>query len=165
MKKILAYILISIVINTTLMSVSVLANSANSQENFDNNERVLIAVREYQPAIIDKPETLPGPSQADQQEANETAAKNTDSNSPPSPLITMLTQKLLPKATTGLIGFVGITAFIMLIVSGVRFVTAYGNDEAVTKAKTEAIYAVVGLVLSLLAYTIVIIIANIEIKP
>jgi hypothetical protein len=118
------------------------------------------AGRVYQPPTIDKPATLPGPSAKDQIAANE-ASKNSQDGT--TPLVTMLTQNLIPRITTGLIGFVGVTAFVMLIVSGVRFVTAYGNDEAVGKAKTEAIYAVVGLVLSLLAYTIVTIVANLEI--
>jgi hypothetical protein len=149
MKKILVYICLSLAINTFLMSAVTLADSPNIQE------KVLIALdRPFQPAIIEKPATLPGPSAEDQ-----LAAKG-DKKS----LISMLTQKLIPKATTGLIGFVGITAFIMMVVSGIRFVTAYGNDEAITKAKTEAIYAVVGLVISLLAYTVVTNIANIDKK-
>lgn len=50
----------------------------------------------------------------------------------------------------------------MLIVGGVRFSVSYGNDEAIGKAKNEVIWAIVGLIISLLAYTIVKIIANID---
>ena len=56
-------------------------------------------------------------------------------------------------------------SFLMLIVSGVRFVVAYGNDEAIGKAKNEAMYAIIGLVIALLAYTIVSIVANLKIDP
>ena len=76
----------------------------------------------------------------------------------------LLTQRVLPRYIVTLVGFVGIGALIFLVVSGVRFAMAYGNEEDITKAKNQAIYAIVGFVIAILAYTIVSIIANLELK-
>jgi len=149
MKKLIAYILVAIVINS-LIGVVNLAY-ANNEPTQNNESKILIAERKYQPAIVPKPDTLPGPEDT-QKDGNKLDTR------------TILTEKLLPKATTGVIGFVSITSFVMLIVAGVRFSVAYGNDEAIGKAKTETIWAIVGLIISLLAYTIVKIVANIDIS-
>ena len=63
-----------------------------------------------------------------------------------------------------MIGFVGSMAFLFLVVAGVRYITAYGDEEAAGNAKNQAIYAVVGLVIALLSYTIVAIITNINLE-
>ena len=49
----------------------------------------------------------------------------------------------------------GAVAVIMIIWSGIRYVTSAGNQTAVVSAKNTLIYAVVGLVVALLAYAIV----------
>lgn len=122
-------------------------------------EKFLLAEdREYEPPLIPKPNTLPGPTKEQQEKSNE----NTGSNAG---IRTLITNILLPKATVTLIGFVGITSFLMLVVGGVRFVVSYGNEEAVGKAKNEIIYSIVGLVIALLAYTIVTIISNLQFVP
>jgi hypothetical protein len=54
-----------------------------------------------------------------------------------------------------LIKFVGVVAFILLVVGGVRLVVAAGDDNAVQNAKQMITYAIVGLVVALLAYVIV----------
>jgi len=148
MKKIALYILISIAVPYLLGITSAFANSQNNPQFTDTHN--LIAERKYQAPLIDKPDTLPGPDVKDQ----------TGKEIPKTR--TILSQILLPKATTGFIGFVSMIAFLMLVISGVRFVVAYGNDEAVGKAKNEAMYAIIGLIIALLAYTIVAIIANLD---
>lgn len=49
----------------------------------------------------------------------------------------------------------GAVAVIMIIWSGIRYVTSAGNQTAVVSAKNTLIYAVVGLIVALLAYAIV----------
>ncbi len=61
-----------------------------------------------------------------------------------------------------MISIVGGMSLIFLVIAGVRFATAYGTDESITKAKDQARYAVIGLVIAILAYTIVRIVSNIE---
>ncbi len=58
--------------------------------------------------------------------------------------------------TVNVLSFVvGIVAIIMLIISGIRFVTSAGNSNSVSAAKSTLIYAIVGLVIVALAQIIV----------
>lgn len=50
---------------------------------------------------------------------------------------------------------IGILAVIVIIYAGITFITAAGNPSKVAQAKTMIIYAVIGLVVAILAYTIV----------
>ena len=53
------------------------------------------------------------------------------------------------------LGLLGLIAVAFLIYAGILMVTAGGNDEQVTKARKVIMYAVVGIVIILLSYTIV----------
>jgi len=68
-------------------------------------------------------------------------------------------QGTLGQNITGIINFflglLGLVAVGFLIYSGVLMVTAGGNDEQVTKAKTTITYAVIGIIIILLSYTVV----------
>lgn len=55
----------------------------------------------------------------------------------------------------GLFGFIGILGVFILVVNGVRYITARGDDEQTEKAKSGITYAVLGLAISALAYVIV----------
>ena len=50
---------------------------------------------------------------------------------------------------------VGIMAVIMIIWGGIRYVLSAGNSAALTSAKNTIMYAVIGLIVAILAYTIV----------
>ena len=50
---------------------------------------------------------------------------------------------------------VGVLAVIVIIFSGVTFVMSAGNSQTIQKAKTTIIYAVIGLIVSILSYAIV----------
>ena len=54
-----------------------------------------------------------------------------------------------------LLYLVGALAVIMLIVGGIRYTTSAGNSANVTAAKNTIMYALIGLVISILAYVIV----------
>ncbi|PIR96863.1 MAG: hypothetical protein COT91_04340 [Candidatus Doudnabacteria bacterium CG10_big_fil_rev_8_21_14_0_10_41_10] len=59
-----------------------------------------------------------------------------------------------------------ISALLFMVISGFRYVTSAGNDEAVTSAKQNLIWAVVGLVVILLAWVILsVIVKSIEKGP
>lgn len=49
----------------------------------------------------------------------------------------------------------GVVAVIMIIIGAFRYVTSSGNSGAITSAKNTILYAVVGLIVALLAYAIV----------
>lgn len=50
---------------------------------------------------------------------------------------------------------VGVVAVIMLIIAGIRFMTANGNSNNIASARSTMIYAIVGLVVVALAQVIV----------
>lgn len=50
---------------------------------------------------------------------------------------------------------VGILSVIMIIYAGIRYVTAHGDKGQVEGAKNTLIYAIVGLVVSIVAYALV----------
>ena len=50
---------------------------------------------------------------------------------------------------------VGAVAVLMLIVGGVRYVISSGNQEQVTAAKNTIVYALVGLIIAILAFAII----------
>lgn len=54
-----------------------------------------------------------------------------------------------------LIYLVGAIAVIMLIIGGLRYVISQGNKDSVNSAKDTILYAVIGIVVAILAYAIV----------
>ena len=50
---------------------------------------------------------------------------------------------------------VGVLAVIVIIFAGVTFVMSAGDSQTIQKAKTTIIYAVIGLIVSILSYAIV----------
>lgn len=54
-----------------------------------------------------------------------------------------------------LIYLTGAIAVIMIIIGGIKYVTSNGDSSGVTSAKNTILYAVVGLVVAVMAYTIV----------
>jgi len=53
------------------------------------------------------------------------------------------------------LGMLGLVAVAMLIYAGVLMVTAAGDEEAIGKAKKIITYAVIGIVIIVLSYTII----------
>lgn len=54
-----------------------------------------------------------------------------------------------------LLFIIGAAAVIMIIIGGIRYVVSGGDQGAVTGAKNTILYAVVGLVIAIMAYAIV----------
>lgn len=67
---------------------------------------------------------------------------------------------LLTQVINWFLGLVGLIAVLMLIFGGYRYLTAGGNDDAVTKAKNTILYAIIGIVVVILSYAIVATITN-----
>lgn len=57
--------------------------------------------------------------------------------------------------TNVLLFIIGAISVIMLIIGGIRYTTSNGDSTAVTNAKNTILYAVVGIVVALLAYALV----------
>ena len=59
------------------------------------------------------------------------------------------------KITNTILYIVGIIAVIMLIIGGIKYVISGGDSKKVTDAKNTVLYAIIGLVISFLAFAIV----------
>lgn len=57
--------------------------------------------------------------------------------------------------TNVLLFLIGAISVIMLIIGGVRYVLSGGDQAAVTSAKNTILYAVIGIIVAILAYAIV----------
>lgn len=53
------------------------------------------------------------------------------------------------------LAFIAISAVVVIIISGIMFLTAFGNEERLGQAKKIAQWAIIGLVLAMLSYAIV----------
>lgn len=62
---------------------------------------------------------------------------------------------IIPILIDTLLFIVGILSVIMIIVGGLRYTTSAGDSQAVTGAKNTILFAVIGLVVSLVAYALV----------
>jgi type IV secretory pathway VirB2 component (pilin) len=52
-------------------------------------------------------------------------------------------------------GFAGSLAVLIIVVAGLRYVTSTGDPKSAAKSRSAIIFAVVGLVISAIAYSIV----------
>lgn len=59
-----------------------------------------------------------------------------------------------------LVALIGIVAVLMIIVGGYQMVTSAGNEEGYKKAKQTITYAVIGLVIAVLSYSVAAIVEN-----
>ncbi len=60
------------------------------------------------------------------------------------------------KNVIGILSFlVGLIAVLMIVIAGFRFVTSNGDANTVSSAKNTIIYAVIGIVITVMAYAIV----------
>jgi hypothetical protein len=145
MIKRITTILLTLILATQLLALPVHATHTTNTTN--THTSTLIAAGENK-LIIPKPDTLPGVSVKQQ--------------GTPGGVKKWFTEVILPNWTKGIVGFVATLSLLMLIISGFRYLTSYGNEETAGAAKKMAIYSLVALLLALFSYTIVSIIVNIE---
>jgi hypothetical protein len=69
-------------------------------------------------------------------------------------------KKLVISISKQVIGFGALFAIGAIVFSGIQYTTSYGDDEKVKKAKTTGVYAIIGLLLLLLAFPLVDIMVN-----
>lgn len=87
------------------------------------------------------------------QSSIENGAKSAQGNGQPSDLFT--TNGLFRKITNAALFLIGAVSVLMLIYGGIRYTISGGDSAAVTAAKNTILYAIVGIVVALLAYAIV----------
>lgn len=62
---------------------------------------------------------------------------------------------IFTQVTNTVLFAVGIISVIMLIWGGIRYITSGGDSKKVTDAKNTILYAIIGLIIAILAYAIV----------
>ncbi|MBT3704441.1 hypothetical protein HOG17_01520 [Candidatus Peregrinibacteria bacterium] len=146
MIKRITTILLTLILATQLLALPV--HAVHTTNTTDTHTDTLIADANSNKLIIPKPDPLPGVS--------------TDQQGTPGGVKKWFTEVILPNWTKGIVGFVAMLSLLMLVISGFRYLTSYGNEETAGAAKKMAIYSLVALLLTLFSYTIVSIIVNIE---
>lgn len=63
--------------------------------------------------------------------------------------------KLIKSIINILLFLIGAIAVIMIIIGGIRYVVSGGDQGAITGAKNTILYAIIGLVVAILAYAII----------
>jgi len=137
MKKNIIKILALVIITLNLGTSVVFAETQGTAQQFVQS-------------TIPKPGTIPGPTTDSSSSSSNDSIRKT------------LVNTVLPRLAVLMIGSVASFSLLFLIIAGVRFATAYGNDEVVQKAKKQAIYAILGLIVALMSYTIVTIVSNFQ---
>lgn len=59
------------------------------------------------------------------------------------------------KVTDVLLFIIGAVAVIMLVIGGIRYTVSGGDQAAVTGAKNTILYAIVGIIVAILAYAVI----------
>jgi len=67
---------------------------------------------------------------------------------------------LVKKVSKGVIAFGALLAIGAIVFSGVQYTMSYGDDEKIKKAKSTGVYAIMGLILLLVAFPFVDIMIN-----
>lgn len=88
---------------------------------------------------IQKPDFLPGPSDTISGQDTQDYVFNTT----------------IPRVLNILIGLLGLTAFIGIVIASITMLTSFGNEDKLNKAKTNLRYAMLGFVVVMLSYAIV----------
>lgn len=68
---------------------------------------------------------------------------------------------IFQQITNIMLFMIGVLSVIMLIIGGLRYVVSGGNKDAVTSAKNTILYAIVGLIVALLAYAAINFVINV----
>ena len=123
--------LLKIALITTLISTFVVSVPLTYAEDDDEGSSSMPTI--YQPDL------LPGPSE----ETNQDDVQD------------YFLKEAIPTFTKGFIGLIAALSLLGLIVSGIRFVVAYGEEEGITAAKKTAVYSILGFTIAMFAYTIV----------
>lgn len=125
---------LGIVFLSGVKSMSVLPHGGISEVVYSQNLEKL---------EIPKPRTLPGPTSNNQNKS-------------------YLRDVLIVTLTRYAISFVGGLALLFFILGGVRMLTSFGDDGAITAAKKTVIWSVVGFMIAVFSYAIIAIVGNIQ---
>lgn len=87
-------------------------------------------------------------------EVGREAFKQTNSDNPTDVRV------LIAKAINIFLGILGITFMVIMVFAGYRLMTAGGNEDTITEAKSSIVRAVIGLLIILMAWSISLFVTN-----
>lgn len=73
-------------------------------------------------------------------------------------------EEVVAMVIQAVLGFLGIIFVVLMIIGGIQWMTAEGNEESVKKAKNRIKNAVIGLVIVVLSYAISVFVINTLLK-
>ena len=169
--KIVAFTILSLVL---LLNFSSIAFAVASQEEFaacvqqctrgiersdpgnrilqcQNQCRATLDGTEYLPPIV-KPSLVPGPDFTNPEKRTGQEVNQ------------YITNKLFPQIASRFLTLVATVAMIGIVVSGILFYSANGDQDKAKTAKNAAIYSVIGLIIALLSVAIVQIITSLPLN-
>ena len=74
---------------------------------------------------------------------------------PPPSLPTVTADTLVSNIVSTLLIVSGAASVVVIVIAGIMYTTSAGNEKRITTAKDAILYAVVGLIISILAFAIV----------
>lgn len=98
---------------------------------------------------------LPAVALADNAKSTVCAALGSDANCSKNPHGSVSVDNVITTTVNILSWVVGVVAVIMIIIAGLRFVTAGGDSNQISSARNTIIYAIIGLVVAAMAQFIV----------
>lgn len=146
-KKILIFITILALLSTMLLPL--LASTAHADDTSGESGTTTSTITPA-PTVtapgIPQPEFMPGPT---------VGATGSDTQD-------YLLNTGIPKAINIVIGLLGITAFLGILLAAVQMLTAYGAEDKLTRAKTNLRYSLLGFLVVILSYAIVSIVVSLS---
>lgn len=147
MKKILITLLISL----QILSLSSVA-FANEEEGLLEEDNI-----NFEVPFTPKPDLLIGPElKKSDNSANSEKVVRGDK---------VLIEDTIPKIAVRAIGWLGGVALIAFIIIAIKYFTSYAQEDTHTKAKEQMIYIIAGILIAMMAFTIVSIIINLNFSP
>ena len=77
------------------------------------------------------------------------------SPTPPTGVPTSSLSTMITTISNTILAIVGVVAVLFLILGGFQYITSAGNPEQIGKAKNTVLYAIIGIIVAILAYVIV----------
>ncbi|MFT7184245.1 MAG: amino acid transporter, partial [Oceanicoccus sp.] len=142
MKKLLITLILGFML-IPIASPFVMANET-SETTEETTEATIVK------PLIPKPDFLPGPNSLNI-DGSTVSGEDTQN---------YILNTTIPRVINILLGLFGIGTFLAILFSAVTMLTAWGNEDKVTKAKRNLQYAIIGFLVSLLSYAIVSIIVS-----
>lgn len=140
MKKLILSLLVSLGLVMNIAPTFATVESSDTDSQTTESE-----ASETEEPTIPQPDFLPGPTPGTKGGILQDYVLNT----------------AVPRAVNIGIGLLGLTAFIGILLSAIQFLTAYGDENKVSRGKTNFKYSVLGFIIVMMAYAIVSIVVSI----